>query len=1419
MACTYTFQTYRGEETITGMANMKAFLVLNGVDAIGRTAFKRDPMAEAIAGLRRQQTEAVGKVQSHVNTITQGWANAPQVEVVYDMNDERIPEAVRRENERQLSQGAEGQPEGFFTGGRVFIVASEMRSADDVARVLFHESLGHFGLRGFYGRPELNKVLDEIALLRKADIATKAKQYGLNLDKESDRRMAAEEVLAEMAQTRPEIGFVKRAIAAIRAWLRENVPYFNGLVLTDDEIIRSYLMPARNFVERGTMDEAVNGVPAFNRRDIPDSIKVNGIDRPTRNSKGDLIYPTEDGIKNFWGWFDDVGASKRSDAGLVQNVRKSEVTRRVGGLDDSAWPSKGVLDREGRPTVLYHGTSDSFDTFEIGHKNQKDLGWLGNGIYLTNAPQLARFYAEQKTGEASPNIMPLYAAIKNPYIATIADKSKLKIAPKAEIKAFTDGLKSKGYDGVLLEYNNEESELVAFESNQIKSATGNNGIFNAANDSILFSRSEKISEAIATHASKHEFTDKVYGWATTESARTFGADKLGFGKVLKNIRTQYDKAVQDPDGFGRMFRAANRFELDARTAAARPSELAPSILGADAETMGEAVKRVTQGDKFMADREKVADYLFEGTLAGESVLDGKVFSDAELQSRGATPEQIKLYREARKAVDQSLQESAASLAYHMVKSDMPELKDAIMADPNKAPEIIRAEYNKRIDKIMADWKRMRESSTATKEMIEAQRKEGDRLILLSKHVKEVFEHVRSLQKAGYMPLSRFGDYSLTAYAPDGSVAEFYRFETEADAMAKAKELNKSYPRVERGVMPTNQTNIFAGADPETVALFVEHLENTGFDVNDDVFQEWYKAAVSDRSALKRMIERKGTAGFDRDVERVLASFITSNSRFASSNYNRGDMLGVLEYLKTDPEYKRKGDVYDESKALFDYVTEPKDPFTVGRSLMFTWFMGGSLASAAVNLTQPLTMTFPELAGRVGSGKAKSAILAAMRQAGAIVMRGKEPEGDLGEALKRAREIGLVDPQQTHHLFRLGAKTWADRVPFLKDQKVRMQGIASLWGMMFARAESLNRYNAFIAAYNLAKQEKTLGDPFAFAKEIVEVTQGIYSKENRPNWARGTGSLGTIGAMAFTFKQYSIAYLEMMARNYKRGGFKDPAVLWQLGILMLLGGAMGVPFADDGEDLADTVLQFMGGDGNTRRSIRNMAYDALGEDLGAFALYGVSAFMPFDIQGRMGMGNLIPASDVFKPSNQDRTRSVMELIGAPGSLASDSMDALQGLGAGKTAFDVLSQFAPVAIKNAFKGGEMSQAGFYDDTKGRRVVDTDGLDAFFKAIGFQPAKVAESTRVSRTIQQSVDRARQVESQIAEMLAKAQFEDNPDMLKKAKERLQQWNTDNPDLPIVITPRQVIQRLQKMRMTREERQLKSTPRELRQFAAQGGS
>ena len=204
-------------------------------------------------------------VQSTINSLSKGWGQRPDITVVDSMSDPRVPEAVRKEDAAQRSQGATGEPEGFWYQGQVYLVASALPTSADATRVLYHEVLGHHGLRGNFGK-DLDKVLDQVAKLRVKDVQAKAVEYGFDMDNPAHVRYAAEEVLAELAQSHPHLGLVQRAIAAIRQFLRNHVPGMRSLELTDADIVQSYLLPARGWVERGSRSEVLEQAePAFAR--------------------------------------------------------------------------------------------------------------------------------------------------------------------------------------------------------------------------------------------------------------------------------------------------------------------------------------------------------------------------------------------------------------------------------------------------------------------------------------------------------------------------------------------------------------------------------------------------------------------------------------------------------------------------------------------------------------------------------------------------------------------------------------------------------------------------------------------------------------------------------------------------------------------------------------------------------------------------------------------------------------------------------------------------------------------------------------------------------------------------------------------------------------------------------------------------
>lgn len=228
----------------------------NQMTLFGRTddgrAYRRAP--------KRFDRLDVADVRRIVAPILRNWNNAPDIEVIASITE--APDVIRRLDEQQRVGGAKGEPEAFLHGDTVYLVASAMSSERAVLRALFHESMGHFGLRGVLGQ-EIETVLNEVLRSLPQKVNAKAREYGLNVVDQDQAMEAAEEVLAEMAQTMPNANIVQKAIAAIRRWLRKMGV---NLKLSDNDIVVNYLLPARRFVERGGRGRRGRGGLQFERQ-------------------------------------------------------------------------------------------------------------------------------------------------------------------------------------------------------------------------------------------------------------------------------------------------------------------------------------------------------------------------------------------------------------------------------------------------------------------------------------------------------------------------------------------------------------------------------------------------------------------------------------------------------------------------------------------------------------------------------------------------------------------------------------------------------------------------------------------------------------------------------------------------------------------------------------------------------------------------------------------------------------------------------------------------------------------------------------------------------------------------------------------------------------------------------------------------
>lgn len=1360
------------------------------------------------------RAQAVGQVRQTVDAIRKGWSNGPEVVVAFDMNDPAVPDAARRADLRQRSGGASGAPEGFYWRGKAYLLASKLNTPADAARVLHHEVLGHHGLRGMFG-PELNKILNQVATMRRAEVAAKIKEYGLRGVTDLSRRHAAEEVLAEMAEKTPQLHFVRRAVAAIRNWLRANVPGFRGLKLSDADIIQGYILPAREFVERGQRAATDRIEPSFSRgaaeMSLVDKARVlQG--EPVAVLRGDEApqgYP----LLRAWATkvFKDAGGQAvNPELGAVVLDERAVRDSMAHGMNPFKAAAFAAV-----PRILEQGV-----VVAEGRANDVQSYFVSAPVQIKGVDDIVTVLVRQ---DVNSRRMYLHSVITKENLLKARDSGAGAEAPEERSGKVTSGDVASVLRG-LLQINTRE-------------AAGRDG-----GEDLMFSRSRlaEIKDSALDQLQKTmSHPGKVSVWDKTIGTMRHLAERAPAFKPV------YETAQRNIDDVSML----------ANDAADRAPRLLPRV-----DTISDLVGKNRKTPVSAADNKAVAKPLFEGTLLWGRDVDGKavlvdelakkygnlpaddkaqlllragrlddrmlrtwrglplaqyealvnsrfeskmlkagaVWTDAELQTMfGATPNQIALYREARAAIDRSIDMTARADMMRALGDEYAGMRDLVLDAPklSDALELL---------------------TTTLQEDAKAKPDMAERLLHLNNMVVDRAATAKDLQDAGYAPLSRFGRYTLDVVDRDGSRQYFGMYETMKDANLAKIQMAQAFPGavITQGTMSQQSFKLFAGITPETLEIFKDMVVGKEADAaTRKVFDEYLKLTKNNHSALKRLIQRKGIEGYSQDVGRVVANFIYSNARQGAAGLNAGTMDRAINDIP-----KEQGELKDLAMGLRSYIRDPQEEGQAVRGMLFAQYLGGSLASAVVNMTQPFAVTLPWLSQFGGIRAASGQMARALKDMGT---RGMKYETDLAHALKSAEDDGVVSPQEVHQLMaqargagglRSGDGTRAGDARAAAGNAWERAKVA--WGQPFALAEQFNRRSTFIAAFRIAKAQG-MPDPGAFARKAVLETQFVYSKANKPQWARGA-----VGGTLFTFRTYSVSYLELMQRMWKQGGPEGKrAVGWALAMLLLMGGAGGVPFMEDAEDLIDGVGQMMGYNLSSKQWRKEALAGIVGKELAEFMEQGISGLpgAPIDVSGRLGMGNLLPGTGLLL-TKQSRERDLLEVVGPAGDLVSRGFAAgrelvggvmnLDPSAAGRAALEV----SPTAVRNAVKGLDMAASGMYKDTKGYKVIDTTLAEAVAKAVGFQPKSVAEIQEANSFMQRAKSFYSLTSSEIKAQWADALFRKDEGALARVRERLAAWNQNNPEQPIVVKMPDVWKKVREMGKDRIDRIADNSPKALRQ-------
>ncbi|MBM6928193.1 hypothetical protein [Parasutterella secunda] len=189
-----------------------------------------------------------------------------------------------------------------------------------------------------------------------------------------------------------------------------------------------------------------------------------------------------------------------------RQVRTPEFKAWFGDWENDSESASKVLDENGEPRVVYHGTNNVQKTVRRNPRTGFDEYQYSNFESFENQydEQPGHFFNSNRdnAGSYGSNIYDVYLNLKNPLIIDANNSSYNTIRYNGMVNdtyGWAQWAKDNGYDGVIFnnirdgagftEMSEATNNYVAFRSNQIKSATDNNGEFNPNDRRLRFSRS------------------------------------------------------------------------------------------------------------------------------------------------------------------------------------------------------------------------------------------------------------------------------------------------------------------------------------------------------------------------------------------------------------------------------------------------------------------------------------------------------------------------------------------------------------------------------------------------------------------------------------------------------------------------------------------------------------------------------------------------------------------------------------------------------------------------------------------------------------------------------------------------------------------------------------------------------------------
>ncbi|MFN4367321.1 MAG: PLxRFG domain-containing protein [Acinetobacter sp.] len=1248
---------------------------------------------DLIGGLQTEKTDTGTRLYSRAQDNMQSGQTPKQVrEALVDRFGEKTISSLERRGLLDIvSTVDEPGVEGFYQNGRVTLVANNLNETSIIPTFL-HELGGHGGFQNVMSEEkyaDLMGIFNDM-VQRKHPLALEAKRLA---ERETDAKTQQLEYLPyllTLASTQQEMNalqksaikrFIDKVVSAVKAWAFDRLGI--NLNLNENDMVA---LANRMIQQQIAEPTSVENVRA----------QLQGTDQWMKAPNGKPTNLTEQQ------WL---------------QVRTPEFKQWFGDWENSPETASKVVDENGEPQVVYHGTSSQFTRFKLGG------GLLGRGVYLTDRYEEAQNYAGSRSQNSEGTVMPLFANIPEMF------DSNSKTTREQIVGAMQDG-----FNGIRHQFNNMDY-LVAFNPEQVKSAVGNTGLFSSQDTDIRFSRQANAQQIIQNLVSN--------------------MNKQGRNKLKTEAGYKATHALQYVLG------ALGRRQLTELYQKLLP-QLKPyndmvAMMDADQNEVAALSDELARRWADLKDEKELANVMHDATLAkidpakpyqpGDNVAE---YAKLKKQFDALSGDAKKVYREARDAYKKHHRDVRQAIQDRILRSSMSNQKktellqqmDANFFGYTQGVYFPLQRFGKYV--VVAKNNKGEVLSVSRAETLSEAHKLREVLLteypgsnVLEPKLDKEFNAARDGVGRGFMTtlFNELGSLGLNAQRQtelEDILGQLYLKSLPDLSYAKHSIHRKGTAGFSQDARRAFAQNMFHGGSYLAKLRYKDQLEEMLDGMQKHANDEFNAGKGYDQRVAQQVIE---------EMNKRHEKMMQANSHPLSTALTS---LGFLYYLGLSPASAAVNTLqtvlvaYPQMGAKWGYDKA-----------------GAALAKASDDFRKGVSIK------GINPKNWENDIAKILK-------------GDELKAYEEAVRRGVIDVTMAHDL--AGIAQGEDSGVMWK-----LRPIMRVASTLFHNAERFNREVTFIAAYRLARDSGSMHEQaFEQAMDSTYKGHFDYSSGNRPRIMQGNIAKVILlfkqfgQNMIYTLARTAHQSLKGETPEARREAQRALAGI--IGMHTVFAGVMGLPLV--GPILA--MASMLGSDDDepwdAEVAIRNWLADTFGQKTSEVLMKGASRFGPADLSGRVGINNLLLPNVQDGLEGKDFSDAmVMSALGPVVGILTNTFKGLEELkdGYGMRGVETMS---PVFLRSPLRSIRYATEGSIDKTKVVIKDDVGMLSLAAQAVGFSPSEVRLATEGRSAIYSHTKRLDNRRDDLMNDYVRAVQRDDMDGQQEIWAEIQTFNQKNP-------------------------------------------